>query len=434
MYYLFALFLFFGIDAAGVVLLTSTGLPFPGLESLKFFELLMIIFIYLLITNKNRFVNFDKGKLKSFIFLLILLNFITLVYSFLDKFSVRFMLDVIKTLSSFLFFYIVTRLFREREKLEKITKILIIISVVNSFIGIIQYFGMITFLKGPNIFVMEGFIFARIYHPSVVLSCLSIFLSTALLLLERKEEFRNPIISKSLLITSIIANSILIVLTFSRSFWIGVIIGELITYFILFGFNFRKFVFSVVIGVVLLSFNIASKDIGVDFKEDLMVRATSAVEDVQTGTGSFIFRFDLLERKWNGIKKINPFLGNGFDFKDDPSFFDSNYNPIAITRDSGVANIIVVYGLLGLIVYSLVFIISTRYSIKYFMLEGKDFFETAILCVMIVFNFFTMITIFFSDSIIYRSSVIPLYLIWGFGFSVMNNINKREFEKNISQN
>lgn len=155
MYYLFALFLFFGIDAAGVVFLTSTGLPFPGLESLKFFEFLMIIFIYLLITNKKRFVNYDRSKLKSFVFLLILLNFIALIYSFLDKFSVRFLLDVIKTLSSFLFFYIITRLFKEREKLEKITRVVIIISIINSFIGILQYFGMIAFLKGPNIFVME---------------------------------------------------------------------------------------------------------------------------------------------------------------------------------------------------------------------------------------------------------------------------------------
>jgi len=207
----------------------------------------------------------------------------------------------------------------------------------------------------------------------------------------------------------------------------------LVIYFILFGFNFRKFVFTMIIGVVLLSFNIASKDIGVDFKEDLLARASSTVEDVQSGTGSFTFRFELLDRKWKGISKINPLLGTGFDFKDDPSFFDSNYNPIAITRDSGVANIIVVYGLLGLIVFSLVFIISTRYSIKYFMFGNKDYFETVILCVMIVFNFFTMITIFFSDSIIYRSSVIPLYLIWGFGFSVMNNINKRELEEDIPQ-
>ncbi|MCX6163331.1 MAG: hypothetical protein NTU73_00455, partial [Ignavibacteriae bacterium] len=139
MYYLLALFLFFGIDAAGVVLLTSTGLPFPGLESLKFFEFLMIIFIYLLITNKKRYVNYNRSKLKSFVFLLILLNTISLVYSFLDKFSVRFALDVIKTLSSILFFYVVTRLFSDRESLEKLIKVVIIVSVVNSIIGILQY-------------------------------------------------------------------------------------------------------------------------------------------------------------------------------------------------------------------------------------------------------------------------------------------------------
>lgn len=430
MYYLFALFLFFGIDAAGVVMLTSVGMPFPGLESLKFFEMLMVIFIYLLITNKEKFRNVNRHHLKSFVFLLLLLNLISLAYSFLDKFSVRFLLDVTKTLSSILFFYVIVHLFSDREKLEKLTKTIIIVSVINSSIGILQYFGMMAFLKGPNIFIMEGFIFARIYHPSLVLSCLAVFLCTAFLLLERRESLSSAVIPRSLLITSLITNAILIILSFSRSFWIGVIMGVLIIYFILFGFNFRKFVFTLVIVLVVLTFNFASRDLGVDFKEDILARASSTVEDVQSGSGSFTFRFELLSRKWNGIMKINPLLGNGFDFKDDPSFFDSNYNPIAITRDSGVANIIVVYGILGLIVFSLVFILAIRYSVKYFMRDNKDYFETVVLCVMIVFNIFTMVTMFFSDSIIYRSSVIPLYIIWGLGYSVMNNLNKKELEEN----
>ncbi|MCD4706031.1 O-antigen ligase family protein [bacterium] len=213
--------------------------------------------------------------------------------------------------------------------------------------------------------------FFRIFFQSHIYAILGFFIMLPLLnknFIQKKEKIKDNII----LLLSAISFAMIILISFSRSFWIGILFGILLYYATLFLIFKKKIKFIFINALLILTIFISAglltasltkipllqKDgAGINFFSAMSDRATKISGEAAVGS-----RWNLLPPLFDKIKK-NPILGSGFGTTvtyetKDPRALENNNNKLYTTYafEWGYLDIWLKLGAIGLLVYFLLII------------------------------------------------------------------------------
>lgn len=399
-----------------------------GTSNIGFFGLIqlfvIIINIYIIIKCRLRYF-FNKNNSLSYPLILIFITIITslvygLILSFVDPMvsSTSILTNFFKIRHYFLFF-IFTYVANNSSNFNNCITTIKYSSVVCSIILL-----LIVTLKLDNtaLNIMTSDQIGRefrIIAPSAMLITLSYFIIFT--------EYK--FIRKKKLLFIIILCLTAILLQMHRTVLITIILVNIYALYKLYGLNLKN-IFTIILILILFSGIIFIVFNSVLSTNQMITTIFSTKNEISENSGNFNIRFMLVRNSFDYIINNYLFFGVGFNWETFKSFetYLQNKFIAAPTYDSGYNNIIITFGLWGIIIYSYLFIKifkSIYYSIKNSQLISHKILSNSLLYVYI----YILITAYSSDNFFILNSSAVFILIIALAYTLENNI-KINYEKN----
>jgi len=187
----------------------------------------------------------------------------------------------------------------------------------------------------------------------------------------------------------------------------------------------------IVLFAVLLSMVLGGAIVAVrPLRLALGIEVSSMMSDVSNPSGSLAFRFLLLQNAWrSSIAENSVLMGRGFHWMPFEDF--ETYLKTGVVsgpqRDNAIANIVYVFGLVGLVVYVFVFFTVFRCGARSLRV-GLDEHWDAVVTGTLAFNVTTLVLLFFSDPIMGTPDTYVLVASWALLSVVLDLRGKGELE------
>ena len=282
--------------------------------------------------------------------------------------------------------------------------LVLLVGFVGTLVAIYQSITGTSFIGSRAIYMGGGF--SRVYHPNIVLIvfctvyCASLYVTMGL---------HRKLFWKYLLIPIYLFG---IVVTFHRSI-IGLTVFSIVLVLIFHSVIRRRqksagrIVILALVALVLISVvfwsNVSSTNLG----SLLLMRAETAVSELQYNEGSFAGRMLLIGRTLLPVMNTSPFIGFGFNYNNDLS---ARFDPFALTIDAEYGNMFLMFGLVGFILFGWLYFRTTKYAILVY--RSSDSSEMRALALAIIpMPFFFVIIGFFSSILTYLPTLTTFVLI-----------------------
>ena len=351
--------------------------------------LLIIALLICFFKRRKRRINIKDHIILPYILLLLLILFQAFRNIF-EGMDIQLVLRGIKSMYMLFFLLPFIILIKNKKQLNQFIKFIILIGFICALVAIFQ------FITGKSVGISEAreysYGFKRIYHPGGVLMafcffiCLSNFLHFKL-----RRGFIYFIIAPILMIailTTLHRSLIGITLMISFLLYLSYLFYNEKTHTLL------KSLLLILPLLIICFYFIQKSGFGL---EALIERGNSAISDIRYNEGSFHFRMLLLVNTFNAVINKSPLFGVGFNYS--PKGFV--WNPFSLTWDNMYVNLLLIFGLIGLVFLLILFINISKTSLKMYKssmdLQDKAIylalFSLPILCFLI--GFFSQ---FFSSS------------------------------------
>jgi len=210
-----------------------------------------------------------------------------------------------------------------------------------------------------------------------------------------------------------------LITTFHRNLFVGVVLSSSVLYFYASRIsNNIKNNISLILkilftsGTVIVATYILLEYTGLGVSV-IVDRFSSGVDDITNTSGTFNTRIEILMNAIDELRSISLLLGNGFNIAYNPS------SALFLTYDNTYANIFILYGYLGIILFSLLLISYLSTVVKLFVRTINNIIKISLLTTMS-----TMICIvissFFSANIVYSPNLSIFVVLMGIIFFYQN--------------
>lgn len=384
------------------------SIQFAGQHSIFQLIVLLIIVLSLFVNHDKIFCRENPLTLPTFlVFSLFIISILTGIYEILFKSTFNFA-DLIKNLITvhiYLYFFSIIFLIKNKYELKTFFNGLIVLSVISAIIIIIQVvFGVSTEGNTISYGTTGGFHEYRIYSTSAILVTFGFFLSLQGLFFSMNNKL------KYILISIILALGILIQL--HRSVIISFLISLIVYIIFLPSLNlFKKVKFLPFLVLLLLPFVYFLSFTTINFNY-LIYSAIGSTEEFSMNEGNLWLRLNTLINTISDVWRNYPLFGRGFNWEP-LDFFSYMLYSFAKTPtfDNSYANIILVFGFLGLVVYSFFCFRLFRLGIQIIKQEKATYFES-ITYSLLVMIFYMIITGITADHVIVSPDSIITIIIW----------------------
>ncbi|MDQ7841967.1 MAG: O-antigen ligase family protein [bacterium] len=159
----------------------------------------------------------------------------------------------------------------------------------------------------------------------------------------------------------------------------------------------------------------------------LSLEIASIADEVAYWTGSLAFRFLLVQNAWDHVVDRNVLLGRGFHWIPFQDFEVFRLTGVTLgpTSDSAVANILLVFGVPGLVIYAVVFSAVFLSGVR-LLRRGLSVRWDAVVTGILAFNATAVILLWFSDPIMGSPDTWILVASWGLLWVALNLRRKGE--------
>jgi len=363
--------------------------------------LLIIVLLICFIRSKRRKINIKESVLFPIIFL-ILFIFFQFFRNIAAGLNVQLALRGIKRIYMIFYIFPLIILIKNRSQLQKFINYILLIGFISALVAIYQFLLGTSFGASKAAGIGGGF--SRIYHPGAVLMafCFFISLSHFLIFGIRKKYYWMYVLIPFYLIG--------VIVTLHRNL-IGATLFTIVLIIAVELLSKGKInllwkpIFGGIILFLILSNILQKSGFGM---EQLLLRGRSAIIEIKYFEGNYAGRWEILSDTFSRIIKESPLIGKGYQYEYVANILGTYY----ITNDSTYSNILVLFGLIGIIVWLILMykiaILSLRMYINTLKLSDKALYLT----ILVMPIFFTIIG-FFSAIIIYSANLTVLITIIG---------------------
>ena len=301
-----------------------------------------------------------------------------------------------------LFFFVpLIILIKNKKTLFKFIYILLILGGISSIVSIFQFTtgtelrcSMIRHFVGP---------FFRVYHPNAIFIAICLFISFSFYL---NFGLRRGHFWKYLLIPIYI---FALLTTLHRSLIITSFICIIIIFFInlitksKFRVIIKQMIFIILLFVITIYF-LNSIGLGTD---PVSYRIGTSYADTRYLGGTVESRIIKVLYQLSSIKGNYPF---GLGFQYNPEFMDSSFDPMALSSDIMYGNIMIFLGIVGIIIFLLLFLTITKTSFKLFK-TVTDLHDRTLFLAFIPLGLFFFLIGFFSSIFFWSPDLSTLIVI-----------------------
>jgi hypothetical protein len=150
--------------------------------------------------------------------------------------------------------------------------------------------------------------------------------------------------------------------------------------------------------------------------EIIQTRSMSGIEDFLERKGTFYNRILILQNKWETVRAENIMLGIGFDSavpisSSTPTNYMVNMHPRALVVDSSLPNILLLFGLSGVVIF--IWILASFFRVSFRLLQNLPLsWDRGVILGIIAFNIQIVLVSFFGDRYTNVFSVSILAASW----------------------
>lgn len=374
--------------------------------------LILLIVIYITIFLSNRKV---LKLYRNWIYLLVLVLHILIIFQFtrgyISGVSLRTLFYALSIQKMFFYFIPFVVVIKTETEINRFINYMLVLGILSSVIALVQFnYGFWMPSSGVRYF---GYGFYRVYHPGALLIAFSILYIEAKLLLDDRNS------RKFYLYVILTLLSVGLITTFHRNLFVGVVLSSSVLYFYASRIsNNIKNNISLILkilftsGTVIVATYILLEYTGLGVSV-IVDRFSSGVDDITNTSGTFNTRIEILMNAIDELRSISLLLGNGFNIAYNPS------SALFLTYDNTYANIFILYGYLGIILFSLLLISYLSTVVKLFVRTINNIIKISLLTTMS-----TMICIvissFFSANIVYSPNLSIFVVLMGIIFFYQN--------------
>jgi len=374
--------------------------------------LILLIVIYITIFLSNRKV---LKLYRNWIYLLVLVLHILIIFQFtrgyISGVSLRTLFYALSIQKMFFYFIPFVVVIKTETEINRFINYMLVLGILSSVIALVQFnYGFWMPSSGVRYF---GYGFYRVYHPGALLIAFSILYIEAKLLLDDRNS------RKFYLYVILTLLSAGLITTFHRNLFVGVVLSSSVLYFYASRIsNNIKNNISLILkilftsGTVIVATYILLEYTGLGVSV-IVDRFSSGVDDITNTSGTFNTRIEILMNAIDELRSISLLLGNGFNIAYNPS------SALFLTYDNTYANIFILYGYLGIILFSLLLISYLSTVVKLFVRTINNIIKISLLTTMS-----TMICIvissFFSANIVYSPNLSIFVVLMGIIFFYQN--------------
>jgi len=307
--------------------------------------------------NRVKFVNWGNRLLMPFLLLIIFTIIQAFRNIFFDQMSINSVLDRLPLFLTLFFVFPLVYQFTTINQIEKFVKIVIAMGITASFIMLLQF--LFPYELMTRIRVYEGFI--RVRTTANILVVFNLLLSFSYLLLSKSRGGKK----KKYSFLFVLSASTLM-LTLSRGLILGSIISMIIIILI---YNvdikksiisFRSIVIAILSLIVVLTVSFFTE---ISF-ETYISKINEGITEFTAyeSQGSIGIRKEMIAVKFITNFNENPILGRGLNFEEYEGLKEGSkeyytlfyFNPYALTGDTTWPNIMLVYGIIGIIIFLII--------------------------------------------------------------------------------
>jgi hypothetical protein len=347
---------------------------------------------------------------------LLALLLIVLLRSIIDIYqgiNLQYLLRGWRHVAYYLVFFILINEIKDKKSLTRFVSGLIVIAIVTSIIAYLQFIFGWSFSASKVEYMSEYGIYRTYQHGGVLVGfCFLISLSIAL---------SGQIKSKRMQIASWVLVSFFLgalLTSFARSSWGSMLVAIL---FILL-MSGKKVIRALVIIIPIFFISSYIANSGIQFMSDrslieiIQTRSMSGIEDFLEKKGTFYDRILILHNKWETVKNENIVLGIGFDSavpisSSQPTNYMVNLHPRALVADSSLPNILLLFGLSGVVIF--LWMLTSFFHVSFRLLQNLPLsWDRAVTLGIIAFNIQIVLVSFFGDRYTNVFSVSILAASW----------------------
>ena len=409
------------VELKGLGAFSKGGFGSGNVNLLAFTQILtiLILIIYLLgikfkfTYNRNNLIQLPTILVYSLFVIAIIKS--TFDWLILNELTLTDFYSNVKYVHIYLLFFLIIALVKTEDDINRLVKLIIYLALVGT---LLEIWVIITHISTGTIILVEGSASIRKLR---VLTPVGTFIAMAFYLKFAELWCRKNISFSGVIILILLAFGVLIQMHRSVFF---AFFASLIFFFVFielkqfFSKKFKKIVFVIiVIFIVVLIINYLTPS---NFDLSKLIR--SSIADEKTNTGTLSFRVEVLKNTISYILKNKLIFGTGFSWHI-TEFIDYwngkfSYSP---SNDNSVTNILLVFGIPGLIVYILLFF----RIFKFWIISIKDLININIKIYSVGFiltSFYLLFTLFFSDNVMGYTNTITLIILWSIAYR-LNSLN-----------
>lgn len=382
----------------------------PGLGTMYISDLLLVVAalhaVYRLLSTRN-----GKGRItpigRPLLALVVLVGF-EAVRNLIGGLDIHTLLNGLRPVAYYLLFLIVLTEIQKPEQLRRFLLGLLVVAIISSIVSYMQFLFGVT-LPGSKVEVLSGAGLYRIYPAGWCLINSSFLVLLAVLLSGATKGLRS---TTGWLVAIILLGAITV--TFARSTWGTMLIAITVLVFLSRRYAWRRF--PIAIAFVVLFIFVGNKvfqsvaGVGLNV---LVQRAGSGIEDFWGRSGTFGARLNFITFKWAAITKYNPLFGRGFDLvrMSGAENWRVNWTPFAQSADNGIVNIFLIFGYLGIGLFSWIFVAVFRRAVE-LIRKLNPCLDRALVIGIMAFNFQLLLESFFGDRFTWYPAVAVLATSW----------------------
>jgi len=397
-------------------------LPLIPLRGVGNFWFVDIILIFLLIVAIGVLVLYRKPIYKGPLFFIILLFTIYIGFQgfrnyYIEEYPIGLLLNGLRGVFYYLYFFVLVLIIRDKKDMYRFLVVCWCIGSISAVTTILFYFNILE-TKTINISMFSIYQYSNIpvIYPSAEYlfdSCFFVLLSLYL-----AEPFIQKYITffsnyKKYSLFSVILIALAMIISFARSTISTAIAGFCVIFFVLHKMRIYKlipFLLSLTLSIVLFNF-IMVRSFGSGF-DALIAKVIGGYYDVREESGSFGDRMEILKIKYRATTDYNFLIGRGFNWGLSSGIINPDRNPMARSNHNGLVSIYVVFGVLGIIVYAIIFFIVGKKCIYIFNNSANPI-DKHIALGILIFNVMLIIKSFVTDPFTDPSGAIVISISWG---------------------
>jgi len=394
------------------------SIPHLSLPGIGTFHLRDLALLSMTIHAMHRFyikknVTFKKLPLAKPLLALLLIILLNTIINIYQGINFQYLFRGWRHVAYYLIFFILINEIKDRKSLVRFVSGLIVIAIITSIIAYLQFIFGWSFSASKVEYMSEYGIY-RTYQHGGVLVGFCFLISLSIVLSEHIKSKRMQIASWVLL--CFFSGALLT--SFARSAWGSMLVAILFISLMSGKKVIRALV--IIIPIFLISSYIANSGIKLmsdrSLIEIIQTRSMSGIEDFLERKGTFYDRILILHNKWSTVKNENIVLGIGFDSAvpistSEPTNYLVNMHPRALVVDSSLPNILLLFGLSGVV--NFLWVLASFFRVSFRLLQNLSLsWDRGVILGIIAFNIQIVLVSFFADRYTNVFSVSVLATSW----------------------